>query len=171
MTSFHQGVGVPPDETKPIEFVQKIVHIQEDDETLHLKFKVSEPIEYKKFTSVTNTYYQDTTAVVLVYDSSIEASFDAIENYFVDITYFNPRKQDIPLLLVCNNRNNGPRVISEERGRELADKLKIPYHEANTTDYVSVEDIFSFCAREGILKGIITRNVPDSTSFALPQQQ
>ena len=168
MTSFNLGKGVDPNENKEIEFIQKIVHIKEDDdETLHFKFKVQEPIDYKKFCAIANTYYQETTAVVLVFDPASQASYDAIENYFIDISYFNPKKINLPLLLVCNNKGTGPRIISEEQGKALAQKLQIPYHEGNSTEYNNIEDIFSFCAREGILKGAITRNVPESTSFAM----
>lgn len=167
MTAFNAGKGVDPLENKEIEFIQKIVHIKEDDETLHFKFKVQEPIDYKKFCAIANTYYQETTAVVLVFDPSSQESYDAVENYFIDISYFNPKKINLPLLLVCNNKGQGTRVITEEQGKALATKLQIPYHEANSTAYENVEDIFSFCAREGILKGAITRNVPESTSFAM----
>lgn len=168
MTSFNADKGTDPHENKEIEFIQKIVHIkEEDDETLHFKFKVQEPIDYKKFCAIANTYYQDTTAVVLVFDPSSQASYDAVENYFIDISYFNPKKINLPLLLVCNDKTPETRIISKEKGEELAQKLQIPYHEANSTAYNNVEDIFSFCAREGILKGSITRNVPESTSFAM----
>jgi GTPase SAR1 family protein len=168
MIAFNNSKGADPDENREIEFIQKIVHIKEDDDdTLHFKFKVQEPIDYKKFGAVASTYYEGTTAVVLVFDPSSQTSFDAVENHFIDISYFNPKKINLPLLLVCNNKTPEKRIITEEQGKALAQKLQIPYHEANTTSYTNVEDIFAFCAREGILKGAIQTNVPQSTSFAM----
>lgn len=170
MFALQQDKGVPPDDDQEVEFIQKVVTVaEEDEEPLHFKFKIQNPDigEVKRLCAVASSYYEDTSGVVLVYNPSSQESFDAIENCFIDVAYFNPKKRNIPLLLVANQKDKGTPVVSDEQGKKLAEKLKIPFHHCNSTDFENVQSIVEYVARTAITNQVVSRPIPESSSFAI----
>eukprot|EP00461_Guttulinopsis_vulgaris_P000033 UN00033 len=170
MFALQTDAGVAPDDDRDVEFVQKVVVVQEEDEEpLHFKFKVQNPDlgEVKRLCAVASSYYEDTSGVVLVYNPCSRESFEAIENLFIEIAYFNPKKRNIPLLLVANHKDSQDVVVSQEEGKKLAEKLKIPFHSANSTKAENCGAILEYIARGAITAQIISK-IPSSSSFAIP---
>lgn len=77
--------------------------------------------------SITNRYYRDTDAVVIVYDCCAEDSFFNIDKWYTEVnTYLAPQLDDgMPVVLVANKKDEIPdkyptEVVNFKVAQELA---------------------------------------------------
>ena len=84
-------------------------------------------------------YYRRADCCLLVYDITNEASFDAIENYYVkEIADYC--KEDIQVILLGNKTDQ--RRISKKKGANLATKYKFYFQETSCVENFNVRDSF-----------------------------
>ncbi|KAJ5077382.1 ras-related protein rab-13 [Anaeramoeba ignava] len=98
-------------------------------------------------------YLRGSEGVFLVYDVTDEKSFESIEQKWMkDIKQYG--NKNVPIVLVGNKCDlEYQRKISKEKGKELADKLNIPFYEISTKDNINVDDPFIH----------LTRNILENT--------
>ena len=101
----------------------------------------------KKFRSLLKAYIKETKAILLVYNITDESSFLAINDWIKEI-----KKNEVNPIIVlvgqkCDLEN---RIISEERGRELANELGVEFFEISAKTGYNVEELFNYIIQQCI---------------------
>ncbi|EJK72623.1 hypothetical protein THAOC_05829 [Thalassiosira oceanica] len=104
------------------------------------------------FVEVRKEFYDKTTDVVLlVYDVSDKASFEALPN-FVDELRANGLSVDNTTIIIVGNKTDKTREVSEEDGLSASMQNRTSYREASAKTGASIEDLFDF-ALSKVCKG------------------
>ena len=101
----------------------------------------------KKFRSLLKAYIKETKAILLVYNITDESSFLAVNDWIKEI-----KKNEVNPIIVlvgqkCDLEN---RIISEERGRELANELGVEFFEISAKTGYNVEELFKYLIQQCI---------------------
>ena len=116
---------------KIIEYNEKKVKIQLWDSAGKKNYKIS-----------LKTFLKKSNAILLVYDVTNESSFAAIKDWMEEIKKDeNVNKQIIAL--VAQKCDLNERIISEEKGKELANELGVEYFEVSAKTGDNVEEMFN----------------------------
>ena len=116
---------------KIIESNEKKVKIQLWDSAGKKNYKIS-----------LKTFLKKSNAILLVYDVTNESSFAAIKDWMEEIKKDeNVNKQIIAL--VAQKCDLNERIISEEKGKELANELGVEYFEVSAKTGDNVEEMFN----------------------------
>lgn len=104
------------------------------------------------YAEVRKEFYDKTTDVVLlVYDVSDKASFEALPN-FVDELRANGLSVDNTTIIIVGNKTDKTREVSEEDGLSASMQNRTSYWEASAKTGASIEDLFNF-ALSKVCKG------------------
>ena len=109
-----------------------------------VRFTIFDLAGQQQFVRVRQTYFKGAKAGFLIYDVTRKETFDKIENWY------NEAKQDesdIMMILVANKIDLvNERKVTEEEGKALAEKLKIPYLETSALNKDIVDEAFKTLA-------------------------
>ncbi len=106
----------------------KIREIEIDD--IVLKLQLWDTAGQERFRTISNCYYRGANGILLVYDVTNNQSFENICYWQKEVEKF--AKYNVIQLLVANKCDLiEKRVVTEQQGRELANKLLIPYMETS----------------------------------------
>ena len=95
----------------------------------------------ENFRSVTRAYYKASAVAMVVYDITNEESFLHIQNWIKDCRDLAPRT--VQLILIGNKTDlEDQRVISKEKGEELARENKMLFFETSALNGNGVEEAF-----------------------------
>ena len=95
----------------------------------------------ENFRSVTRAYYKASAVAMVVYDITNEESFQHIQNWIKDCRDLAPRT--VQLILIGNKTDlEDQRVISKEKGEELARENKMLFFETSALNGNGVEEAF-----------------------------
>ena len=136
-----------------------------------VKLQIWDTAGQERFRTITTAYYRGAMGILLVYDVTDERSFNsktAIQKYeesvvltkLTDIrTWFSNVEQHategVNKILIGNKCDwEDKRVVSTERGQQLADELGIPFLEVSAKSNINVEKAFYSLAAD-IKKRII----------------
>ena len=86
---------------------------------------------------------------MLKYDVTYEKSFSIIPNWFKVVE--QKGHNNCCTILVCAKSDRTDRIISEEEGKKLAEKLDIKYFETSAKTGENVNEVFAYLVKE-ILK-------------------
>ena len=112
--------------------------------------------------SITNRYYRETDAVVIVYDCCDEDTFQNIDKWYKEVnTYLAPQLDDgMPVLLVANKKDKIPEmppseVVNFKVAQELAMNKEITAcFETSAKTGEGIAELFEKIAKELVhLKG------------------
>ena len=94
----------------------------------------------KQFRSINNTFLKSSEIILLVYDITNIESFIELYNWNELLT----KKENI-LKCVIGNKNDliEKREISQEDGKNFANKIGALFFEINAKDYINIYDIFT----------------------------
>ena len=110
-----------------------------------------------QFKRVRQTYLGNAEAGILVFDVTRKETFDKLENWFNEIKEVSPT---VSLILVGNKIDlEGQRVISNEQGEELAQKLNLSYIETSAKTGENINDAFKMLALQMIKRYVFTEEV------------
>ena len=116
-----------------------------------IKLQVWDTAGQERFRTITTSYYKGAQGIVIVYDVTDNNSFDHIKNWMDDIN--KHAKSDVLKILVGNKCDLvNKRVISTERGQELAEHYGIPFLETSAKDNSNIEQLFIDTARAFVNK-------------------
>ena len=102
----------------------------------------------KKFISAISSYFKGASGIILVYNISEESSFLAINNWIKLIKEREPKTNIVLVGQKCDLEEE--RVISEEKGKELADELGIEFFEVSAKNNYNIKEMFDFLIQQCI---------------------
>jgi len=109
-----------------------------------VRFTIFDLAGQQQFAKVRQTYFQGVKAGFLIYDVTRRETFDNIENWYKETTRV---ESDALLILVANKIDlENDRKVTEEEGKALAEKLKIPYLETSALNKDIVDEAFKTLA-------------------------
>ena len=93
------------------------------------------------FRSITRNYYQNSACAIIVYDITCEDSFKSVNTWIEDC--LNNCSKTIYMILVGNKSDlEERRVVSKEKGEELAIKYGIKFYETSAKEGINVKNVF-----------------------------
>ena len=113
-----------------------------------IKLQVWDTAGQERFRTITTAYYRGAGGILLVYDVTEEESFLDVGNWMEQIdTHASPK---VKRILVANkaDKDEVDRVVSNERGVEMAAQYGIPYFECSAKDNKNVEEAFVQISRD-----------------------
>ena len=94
-----------------------------------------------KYRTIAKNYYKGSHGILLLYDITKISSFDNIREWIRDIK--EEVDENAILFLIGNKIDlSDKRVITKEKGTELAGEYKIPFFEASAKSGENVDEIF-----------------------------
>ena len=119
-----------------MEFGIKIIPFNEKN----VKIQLWDTAGKKIYNSILKATFKKSNAVILVYDVTNEDSFTAIKDW-IEIIKNNENKAIIAL--VAQKCDLKERVISEEKGKELANELGVEFFEVSAKTGENIEELFN----------------------------
>ena len=130
-----------------IDFRTKIIHVYGRD----VKLKIWDTAGQERYHNITNQIYKGADGIILVYDVNDEVSFTKIKDWIEQITS-NISQDELSLVLLGNKSDIEERIISKERGQEMAEYLKVKYYETSALNGTGIDEAF-----EGLTKEIMKK--------------
>ncbi|KAF4315585.1 hypothetical protein G195_010639 [Phytophthora kernoviae 00238/432] len=92
-----------------------------------------------EYLEVRNEFYKDTQGGILMFDVSSRRSFESLDNWLREAAKFGAGK--FPCIL-CGNKVDRPRVVSEDEGKAYAQAKGFEYFETSACTGVSITEAF-----------------------------
>ena len=121
-----------------IDFKIKII----DRDGKRIKLQIWDTANQLHFIKITETYYKGAHAIILMYSITKRESFENIPQYMKNIE--ENGKNNVPIVLVGNNCDNQDRVVTEEEGRNLAEKYSIAFFETSPKTNQNINEVFDY---------------------------
>jgi len=129
-----------------------------------IKLQIWDTAGQERFRTITTAYYRGAMGILLVYDVTDLKSFDAIRLWIRNIEQH--ASEGVNKILVGNKCDmNDKRVVSVEKGQELANEFGIPCIETSAKNNINVEAAFIKLATE------IKSRLIDSTDDKNPKKE
>lgn len=124
-----------------------------------VKLQIWDTAGQERFRTITTAYYRGAMGILLVYDVTDERSFNNIRTWFSNVEQH--ATEGVNKILIGNKCDwEEKRVVSVERGQQLADELGIPFMEVSAKSNINVEKAFYSLASD-IKKRIIDTSKTD----------
>ncbi|XP_014241165.1 ras-related protein Rab-8A isoform X1 [Cimex lectularius] len=105
-----------------------------------IKLQIWDTAGQERFRTITTAYYRGAMGIMLVYDITNEKSFDNIKNWIRNIE--ENATTDVEKMLLGNKCDHDVRVVSKERGEQLAIEYGIKFMEVSAKESINVESAF-----------------------------
>uniref|UniRef100_A0A182X8H7 Ras-related protein Rab-3 n=1 Tax=Anopheles quadriannulatus TaxID=34691 RepID=A0A182X8H7_ANOQN len=106
-----------------------------------VKLQIWDTAGQERYRTITTAYYRGAMGFILMYDITNEESFNSVQDWVTQIkTYSWDNAQVILVGNKCDMEDE--RVISFERGKQLADQLGVEFFETSAKENVHVTDVF-----------------------------
>ena len=106
---------------------------------------------HAEFFEVRNEFYKDAQGCILVFDVTQRDSFDECDAWLSECTKFGANLRDLPVIL-CANKTDKRRVVSEEEGRQFAGARNLVYWETSANSGMNVAEMFNELFRKVVSK-------------------
>ncbi|XP_068689905.1 ras-related protein Rab-8A-like [Montipora foliosa] len=116
-----------------------------------IKLQIWDTAGQERFRTITTAYYRGAMGIMLVYDITNEKSFENIKNWIRNIE--EHASSDVEKMVLGNKCDmEDRRVVSKERGTQLATEYGIKFMETSAKASINVEEAFFTLARDIKLK-------------------
>ncbi|XP_037090224.1 ras-related protein Rab-3-like [Pollicipes pollicipes] len=123
--------------TVGIDFKVKTVFRQDK----RVKLQIWDTAGQERYRTITTAYYRGAMGFILMYDITNEESFNSVQDWCTQIkTYSWDNAQVILVGNKCDMEDE--RVISYERGKQLADQLGLEFFETSAKENINVKAVF-----------------------------
>ncbi|CAD8163565.1 unnamed protein product [Paramecium octaurelia] len=106
-----------------------------------LKLQIWDTAGQERFRTITNAYYKGADAIVIVYDTTCQQSFDDIEKFWLNEVESYAEK-NAELLLLGNKSDLSTKQVQSERVQEYAQKRNMMFFETSAKTADGVEEAF-----------------------------
>lgn len=123
--------------TVGIDFKVKTVFRQDK----RVKLQIWDTAGQERYRTITTAYYRGAMGFILMYDVTNEESFNAVQDWSTQIKTYS--WDNAQVVLVGNKCDlNDERVVSIERGRQLAQHMGLQFFETSAKENISVKAVF-----------------------------
>ncbi|XP_046677097.1 ras-related protein Rab-3 isoform X1 [Homalodisca vitripennis] len=106
-----------------------------------VKLQIWDTAGQERYRTITTAYYRGAMGFILMYDITNEESFNSVQDWVTQIkTYSWDNAQVILVGNKCDMEDE--RVISFERGKQLAEQLGIEFFETSAKENIHVKAVF-----------------------------
>ncbi|PAA58787.1 hypothetical protein BOX15_Mlig019484g2 [Macrostomum lignano] len=117
----------------------KVKTVFRDDK--RVKLQIWDTAGQERYRTITTAYYRGAMGFILMYDVTNEDSFNAVQDWCTQIKTYS--WDNAQVVLVGNKCDlDEDRVVSAERGRQLANQLGLEFFETSAKDNLNVTDVF-----------------------------
>lgn len=132
-----------------------------------IKLQIWDTAGQERFHTITTSYYRGANGIMLVYDITNPKSFDNISKWLRNIE--EHASEDVERMLLGNKCDmDEKRMISKERGEQIAREHGIKFYETSAKNNVNIEKAFMTLATD-ILNKTPSKEAEGTSVF--PQQQ
>ena len=93
----------------------------------------------ERYRSISKTYYKNSACALVVYDITRKSSFDNVSGWIEDCKQSG---KNIYIILIGNKDDLSAREVSNEEGRELAEKYDVKFYETSAVNGHNIEEVF-----------------------------
>ena len=113
-----------------------------------LDFEIWDTAGQERYRSLTTMYYKDANAAILVYDITLEKSFEEIKNYWANQVK-ESASNDI-IIVVCGNKSDlvQEEKVDEEKAREFAEEIGALFFLTSAKNSSGINDVFIQIAKK-----------------------
>jgi len=113
-----------------------------------IKLQIWDASGLQRFRNMITSYFKGSMGILLVYDITNERSFSNIkEHWMQDVEQF--ADEDVEIMILGNKCDiNNKRVVSRERGEQLATEYGIKFMEVSGKTGINIEEAFYSLARD-----------------------
>ncbi|XP_076302391.1 LOW QUALITY PROTEIN: ras-related protein Rab-3-like [Lasioglossum baleicum] len=106
-----------------------------------VKLQIWDTAGQERYRTITTAYYRGAMGFILMYDITNEESFNSVQDWVTQIkTYSCDNAQVILVGNKCDMEDE--RVITTERGKQLADQLGVQFFEASAKENINIKTVF-----------------------------
>ncbi|XP_028403633.1 ras-related protein Rab-3-like [Dendronephthya gigantea] len=106
-----------------------------------VKLQIWDTAGQERYRTITTAYYRGAMGFILLYDITNEESFRDVQDWSTQIkTYSWDNAQVVLVGNKCDMKDE--RVVSKERGMELADQLNLEFFETSAKEDINVKEVF-----------------------------
>jgi len=103
----------------------------------------------EEYSALRDQYMKTGEGFILVYSVTSRQSFEFTSKLRTNILRMKSESSDFPIVLIGNKKDlNSERQVSEDEGKNLADKFKIPFIETSAKTNENVAEAFHRLVRE-----------------------
>ena len=130
-------------------FISKVINFPEYEKSL--KFDIWDTVGQEKYRSLTKIFYRDAKAIILVYDITKELSFNALKDYWYNEICTNTEGK--PIIALAANKNDlyDKQTISNEEGKEFAEKINAIFQITSALSDIGINTLFENIGKKLIM--------------------
>ncbi|XP_011175858.1 ras-related protein Rab-3 isoform X1 [Solenopsis invicta] len=106
-----------------------------------VKLQIWDTAGQERYRTITTAYYRGAMGFILMYDITNEESFNSVQDWITQIKNYS--WDNAQVILVGNKCDmEEERVISTERGKQLAEQLGVRFFETSAKENINVKAVF-----------------------------
>ncbi|XP_012138893.1 RAS oncogene family member Rab3 isoform X1 [Megachile rotundata] len=106
-----------------------------------VKLQIWDTAGQERYRTITTAYYRGAMGFILMYDITNEESFNSVQDWVTQIKTYSCDNAQV--ILVGNKCDmDEERVISFERGKQLADQLGVQFFETSAKENINIKTVF-----------------------------
>ena len=118
------------------------------DENRDIKFEIWDTAGQERFRALTRMYYKDTNAAILVYDITVQHSFDELKSYWYEQIKENS-SSDVILVIAANKTDLiDQEEVDEEEARSFAESINALFMRISAKNILGIENMFIEIAKK-----------------------
>lgn len=106
-----------------------------------MKLQIWDTAGQERYRTITTAYYRGAMGFILMYDVTNEESFNSVQDWVTQIKTYS--WDNAQVILVGNKSDmEAERVVTYDRGKQLADQLGLEFFETSAKENINVKDVF-----------------------------
>lgn len=106
-----------------------------------MKLQIWDTAGQERYRTITTAYYRGAMGFILMYDVTNEDSFSSVQDWVTQIKTYS--WDNAQVILVGNKSDmHAERVVTYDRGKQLADQLGLEFFETSAKENINVKDVF-----------------------------
>lgn len=106
-----------------------------------MKLQIWDTAGQERYRTITTAYYRGAMGFILMYDVTNEDSFNSVQDWVTQIKTYS--WDNAQVILVGNKSDiESDRVVTYDRGKQLADQLGLEFFETSAKENINVKNVF-----------------------------